>query len=71
MCLQQKFHNREKIYEILISDQESLFSDQGDKRQNEEICLFITYKAEKVDEEEDELDKICTAAHDQAVRDSR
>ena len=30
-----------------------------------------TYKAEKVDKEEDELDKICTAAHDQAVRDSR
>ena len=68
--MQQKFHNQEKS-EILISDQESLFSDQGDKRPNEEICLFITYKAEKVDKEEDELDKICTAAHDQAVRDSR
>ena len=68
--MQQKFHNQEKS-EILISDQESLFSDQGDKRQNEEICLFITYKAEKVDKEEDELDKICTAAHDYAVGDSR
>ena len=30
-----------------------------------------TYKAEKVDEEEDELDEICTAAHDWAVGDSR
>ena len=30
-----------------------------------------TYKAEKVDEEEDELDKICTAEHDLAVGDSR
>ena len=71
MCVQQKFHNQEKNCEILISDQDSLFSDQGDKRPNEEICLFITYKAEKVDKEEDELDKICTAAHDQAVGGSR
>jgi len=30
-----------------------------------------TQKAEKVDEEEDELDEICTAAHDLAVGDSR
>ena len=69
--MQKKFNNQKEIAEIWNPDQESLFSDQGDKRQNEEICLFITYKAEKVDKEEDELDKICTAAHDQAVRDSR
>jgi len=30
-----------------------------------------TQKAEKVDKEEDELDKICTAAHDRTVGDSR
>ena len=69
--MQKKFNNQKEIAEIWNPDQESLFSDQGEKRPNEEICLFITYKAEKVDEEEDELDKICTAAHDQAVRDSR
>ena len=62
--MQKKFNNQKEIAEIWNPDQESLFSDK-------EICHLITYKAEKVDKEEDELDKIYTAAHDRAVGDSR
>ena len=69
--MQKKLNNQKEIAEIWNPDQESLFSDK-------EICHLITYKvrkktykAEKVDKEEDELDKICTAAHDRTVGDSR